>query len=223
MDPVDETEDSATIDQADDGTDNDPVDIVKVQQDFYESLKNESVNEYSEILNREVLKSTVESVMSLYIKMPEKELNSFTDCLWGQRKYTGSDGLRISQLFVCCLFDSNGELSYPLDLKSSKFTIRPIYRIPKCFKNGTHQRDCCAVFVDEFGRVYKSWNNFRTENKYGNCLIVGPKGGFYDISTNNQVELDIGYQKDGVFKYLDYTSTAASLGSTGVFLGELNI
>ncbi|XP_031623104.1 uncharacterized protein LOC116340649 [Contarinia nasturtii] len=220
MEKIEEADDGAidVIGDEDDG----PVDIIKIQQDFYESfipiLTDKSTHGYSEVLNKEVLKDMIKSTVELYTDMNESEINSFSDCLWEQKKFTGSDDLRISQLFVCCVHDTKGQITYPLDIKSTKFSIRPIYRVPKCFKKTQHQRDCCAVFIDEFARVYKTWSNFCEKNKYGNCLIIAPKGGFYDATTENKVELDIFYQKDGVIKYFDYGSTAASLGSAGVLL-----
>lgn len=187
IDTTDEGANGGAIDGADNGADDGrPVDIVKVQQDFYELFKNDlsdrSTHGYSEILNKMVLKDMIESTILFYTKMNEKELISFCDCLWEQRKFTGSDDLRISQLFVCCVLDAKGKISYPLNIQSKQFTIRPIYRIPKCFKNNQHQRDCCAVFVDEFARVYKCWEDLIKNNKYGNCLVVAPKGNYFILT-----------------------------------------
>lgn len=212
MDPID--------DVTNDGSDE--VDILKTQQNFYESFKDvitdESTHGYCEVLNKDVLEDMIKSTMVLHTKLNDKELNSFSECLWEQRKLTGNEELKIAQIFVCCVHDANEKLTYPLKIKSKKFLIRPVYRIPKCYRKTQNHTNCCVIFVDEFGRVYQSWMDFLRKNKYGNCLIVAPKNGFYAVSANNQVQCDVTYQRDGVFKYVDYTSTAASLGSAGVIL-----
>lgn len=223
VDAVEANDDAVEVnDVINDGAEDDPVDIIRTQQKFYESFKSELSDKFShgycEVLNKEVLTNMIETTMMLYTKLNYKELVSFSELLWQQKKFTGSDNLKVSLLFVCCVFDSKGELTYPLNIKSKKFLIRPVYRIPKCYKNTEHQRGCCAIFIDEFGRIYPNWQRFIQKNKYGNCLIVAPKGGFYDASESDEVELDITYQKDGVCKYFDYTSAGASFGATGLIL-----
>lgn len=214
----DEYEDNHIM--VEDKADNGPVDIIKAQQGFYESFKDEISNQsshgYLEVLNEGVLKGVIQDTLALYCNIAADELNSFAKILWEQKKLTGTEHLKILQLFVCCVHDSNQELSYPIDIKSNKFTIHPIYRIPKCKKNATSQGRCCAVFVDEFARVYKSWDNFKQKNKYRNCLIVAPKDGFYSASTDDKVYLDIFFQKEGFLKFVDIGSTVGSVGSAVV-------
>lgn len=172
-----------------------------------------------EVLNEEVLKNVIKDTLQFYNNLAADELNSFVKILWEQKKLTGTEHLKILQLFVCCVYDSKQELSYPPDIKSEKFTIHPIYRIPKCFKKTTtNQGNCCAVFVDEFGRVYKSWDGFKQKNKYNNCLIVAPKDGFYSASTFDKVNLEIYSKKNGITKFLDTGSTVGSVASAGVIV-----
>lgn len=222
----DETEDEDEVQDehrtVEDQVDNGPVDIIKAQQGFYESFEDEFANQnihgYLEVLSEEVLKDVIKETLTLYCNLDKNEFNSFAKILWEQRKLTGTEDLKILQLFVCCVRDSNQELSYPIDIKSEKFTLHPIYRIPKCVKkNAASQANCCAVFVDEFARVYKSWANFKQKNKYGNCLIVAPKDGFYS-AIGDKVNLDIFFQKDGFLKYVDTGSTIGSVASAGVIL-----
>lgn len=201
---------------------NGPVDIIKAQQGFYESFKDEIANQnthgYLEVLSEEVLKDVIKDTLTLYCNLNKNEFDSFANILWEQRKLTGTEDLKITQLFVCCVRDSNQELSYPIDIKSEKFSLHPIYRIPKCVKkNAVSQANCCAVFVDEFARVYKSWADFKQRNKYGNCLIVAPMGGFYS-AIGEKVNLDIFFQNDGFLKYVDTGSTVGSVASAGVIL-----
>lgn len=204
-----------------DGSDTGPVDIINAQQGFYESFKIEIADKHShgyvEVLNQEVLKDVIKETLTLYCNLSVNELDSFAKILWEQKKFTGTEHVKMLQLFVICVHDSNGALSYPPDIKSMKFTIHPIYRIPKCFKqNATNQGGCCALFIDEFGRVYKSWNNFKQKNKFKNCLMVAPKDGFYSATVADKVNLDIFFQKDGFLKYVDTGSTVGSVASAVV-------
>lgn len=203
----------------------DPVDIIQKQQMFYDQFEHHTMSNpdtygYINVLNEEVLKEVIESGFKLKLyDNSSDELNSFANILWEQKKFTGTEHLKIIQLLVICVHDSKNVLSYPLDIKSKEFSIHPIYRIPKCFhKNDIKHGKCCAIFVDQFARVYKSWDNFMNDNKFGDCLIVAPKDGFYSSNVQKKVNLDIFSQKEGVLKVFDTTSALGGFAAAGVTL-----
>lgn len=43
------------------------------------------------------------------------------------------------------------------------------------------------IFVDEMGRVYQNWDDFKSNNAYGRSIIVAPKLGIYSPDENGKV------------------------------------
>lgn len=199
--------------------DNDaPIDIIKVQQEFYEMFGHKS----AVIYDCYTCKAALE--VKLDLLMPDMNVTKKTlliDLIWSQKKFMGDKHLFMSPIFVCCIYDTKikDHLTHPLDIKSNRFSIHPVFRVQKCLgasvdENG--QTKCCSIFVDEFARAYINWKDFREKNKYDDGLVIAPRTGIYNGSSNDQVLLDIFVRKSGLTKNLDTGSTVVGLASAGV-------
>lgn len=135
------------------------------------------------------------------------------DQIWSQRQFTGNVDLCMSPIFVYVVKDTDisKRLTYPLNIKSKNFSVHLVFRVQKCSGHSvdaTGQNECCAIFVDEFCRVYQNWNDFIRNSEYGDGLIVAPKRGIYNGSPlNDHVLLDIVSRDSGVTTFLDTTSS----------------
>lgn len=139
--------------------------------------------------------------------------------IWSQRIHRGGCDrqLLMSPIFICIVQDCNiKRLTYPLNIKSKRFTVHPVFRVQKCSgilsvdQNG--QNKCCAVFIDEFGRVYPNWNEFLKHCKYSDGIMIAPKMGIYNGATEtDEVLLDIAGRSSGVTKILDNSSVAVGM------------
>lgn len=53
------------------------------------------------------------------------------------------------------------------------------------------------IFVDEYGRVYQNWEEFKTNNEYPTGYIVAPTNGVYNTNADidsinfNRVQLEV--------------------------------
>lgn len=195
-----------------------PVDVLKLQQEFYEMFGHKSSVIYDCYTSKEALEVKIDLIMP---EMNPIRKTALTDLLWQQRKFMGNKYLLMSPIFVCCIYDTNinDHLTYPLDIKSKSFSIHPVFRIQKCLstvvdENG--QAKCCAIFIDEFARAYINWKDFREKNKYEDGLVIAPKAGIYNGSADDCVLLDIFVRKSGLTRNLDTGSTVVGLASAGV-------
>lgn len=189
--------------------DEQPIDIIKLQQEFYEMFGHKSTVIYDCYTSKVSLEVKIDLIMP---EMNATKKATLVDLIWSQRKFMGGKHLFMSPIFVCCIYDTNikDQLTYPLDIKSCRFSIHPVFRVQKCLgtsidENG--QTKCCAVFVDEFARAYVNWKDFREKNKYDDGLVIAPKTGIYNGSTNDQVLLDIFVRRSGLTRNLDTGST----------------
>lgn len=182
------------------------VDIIQLQQGFYEMFG------YGSHLIYDCYPSKVFVEMKINLILPglnDVNKNRLVDMIWTQRIHRGNVHLLMSPIFVCVVYDTNinGRITYPLNIKSKKYSIHPLFRIQRCSgdsidENG--QNKCCAIFVDENGRVYANWDDFRTNNKYDDGLVIAPKKGIYNgYPSTGQVLLDIFLRKSGVTRTLD--------------------
>lgn len=193
-----------------------PVDIIKTQQEFYEMFGHQSAIVYDCYATKETLE------MKINLMMPQVKSNqrqNLIDTIWEQRKYTGNKCLLMTPIFICCIYDNTNvkdRLTYPLDIKSSHFSTHPVFRIQKCADEFRGSAGCCAVFVDEFARVYMNWIDFRDKNKYENSLIIAPRNGIYNGSADDKVFLDIFLKTSGITETLDKGSTVLGLASAGI-------
>lgn len=172
---------------------------------------------------------TCKAALEVKVDLIMPEMNAakkatLIDLLWTQKKFMGDKHLFMSPIFVCCIKDQltniKDQLTYPLDIKSRLFSIHPVFRVQKCSGTATDangQTKCCAIFVDEYGRVYVNWKDFREKNKYDDGLVIAPRNGIYNgSSSTDQVLLDIFMRKSGLTRNLDTGSTVVGLASAGV-------
>ena len=89
--------------------------------------------------------------------------------------------IAITTIFVVC------------DLQDGNYWERPVFRIKKCFNS---KKENCRIFIDDSGRVYSSWKDYKENNKLPKCRIVAPSNGKYSGLIINE-EL----QKVSMFKY----------------------
>lgn len=136
-----------------------PVDVIKVQQEFYEMFGHKSSVIYDCYTTKEALEVKIDLIMP---EMNPMRKNTLNNLLWEQRKFMGNHYLLMSPIYVIITNDKsiNEHLTYPLDIKSKSFSIHPVFRIQKCSstvvdENG--QTKCCAIFIDEFSRLYVNW------------------------------------------------------------------
>lgn len=191
--------------------DNAPMDIIQIQQGFYETFGYGSYLIYDNYPSKVFVEMKIDLLLPALDKTNK---NRLIDTIWSQRIHRGNFQLYMSPIFVCVVYDSNvsGRLSYPLSITSKRFSIYPVFRIQKCNGNSTDangQNNCCAIFVDEFGRVYRNWEDFSNNNKFDDGLVVAPKMGIYNgLPSTNHVLLDIFLRSSGVTRKLDTGSTA---------------
>ncbi|XP_031622411.1 uncharacterized protein LOC116340207 [Contarinia nasturtii] len=196
-----------------------PVDIIKLQQEFYEMFGHKASVIYDCYTEKVELEVKIDLLMPEMNKAKKMQL---VDLIWSQKKYMGDKHLFMSPIFVCCIYDHNikDHLTYPLNIQSKRFSIHPVFRVQKCLGTATDengQTKCCAIFIDEFGRAYVNWKDFREKNKYEDGLVIAPRTGIYNgSSSNDQVLLDIFVRKSGLTKNLDTGSTVVGLASAGV-------
>lgn len=188
---------------------NAPVDMIKLQQEFYEMFGHKSSVIYDCYTSKMPLEVKIDLIMPGLTEMKRTQL---VDLIWSQRKFMGNKQLFMSPIFVCCIHDYNikDHLKYPLDIKSKRFSIHPVYRVQKCLGTSTDengQTKCCAIFVDEFARAYVNWKDFREKNKYEDGLVIAPRSGIYNGSSKDQVLLDLFVRRSGLTKNLDTGST----------------
>lgn len=194
-------------------------DIIQKQQDYYELFG------YGSYLIYDFYPSKMFVEMKIEILLPDQSAenkNRLVDAIWSQRIHRGNIELLMSPIFVCAVYDMNlgDRITYPLNIKSKKYSVHPVFRIQKCCGSSTDangQSKCCSIFVDELGRVYANWDDFRKNNKLDDCLVVAPKMGIYNADqSTNQVLLDIFARSSGVTRNLDTTSAVVSEYATEV-------
>lgn len=195
--------------------DDQPVDIIEKQQNFYRLFGFGSNLIYDCYPSAVFVQKKIEILCPDLDEERKKEL---IEIIWSQRIHRGGSDrqLLMSPIFICIVRDSNiknNRLTYPLNIKSKRYTVHPVFRVQKCSgissvdRHG--QNKCCAVFVDTFGRVYQNWSDFLKNCKYSDGLMVAPKMGIYNGSTEtNQVLLDIARRSSGATKVIDGSSTA---------------
>lgn len=210
MAEVDTVDDAAVVAES-------PVDIIKLQQEFYDMFGHKSNVIYDCYTTSESLEMKISLIMP---EMRRDKQTTLAKTIWDQKKFTADKCLLMSPIFVCCMYDNAGmkdRLTYPLDIKSTRFSIHPVFRVQKCTtRTGFDSFKRCALFVDEFARVYANWADFREKNKYDDCLVVTPKNGIYSGSDDDKVLLDIFLRRSGFTKNLDTGSTVVGLASAGV-------
>lgn len=199
------------------------VDIIKMQQEFYEMFGHNTSIIYDCYADKEALEVKIDLIVP---EMNAAKKAALIDLVWAQRRFMGNKHLFMAPIFVCCIYDveAKGQTANLLSIESKEFTIHPVFRIQKCLatlKLDKCSTKCCALFVDEFGRVYANWQDFREKNKYEDGLVIAPKNGIYNGSADDNVLLDIFVRRSGLTRNLDTGSTVVGLASAGVGVATL--
>lgn len=208
---------AAVAAETDAETEENPVDMIKLQQEFYDMFGHKSNVIYDCYTSCESLEMKISLIMP---DMRRDKQTTLAKTIWDQKKFTTDKCLLMSPIFVCCMYDNadiKDRLTYPLDIKSTRFSIHPVFRVQKCTtRTGSDSFKRCALFIDEFARVYANWTDFREKNKYDDSLVITPKNGIYSGSDDDKVLLDIFLRRSGFTKNLDTGSTVVGLASAGV-------
>ena len=140
------------------------------------------------------------------------------DILWGLRKYSGNECLLMSTIFVCCKTDYPRNKRLLDVLTEEEFDVYRVYRIRKCSIGGNYTKNCCALFVDELGRVYDNWKEFKSDQKFRVDVMVAPRDGIYmERADKNEVDLEgVRYAANGIVEAVDIGSSCVGLAAAGV-------
>lgn len=150
------------------------VDIIDKQQEYYEILGHKTETVYDCYTTKELLKHKLGVVM---LGMEADKLAELIETIWMQRKFSGQKCLFMSLIFVLCVHDADSDAKnrHPIRIRSKQFTHHPVFRIQKCTR--ASEASCgkpCALFVDEYARVYKNWEDFCENNRLENSLVIAP-------------------------------------------------
>lgn len=163
-----------------------------------------------------------------YKEKNKEKVQTLTEVIWSQRFYVGQAnvfGVRMSPIFVFCDYDNDNlrkKVSYPLSMKSNKFSLHPVFRVQKCVTESADDRSCCAIFIDELGRVYEDWKDFTENNRFDDCVMLVPTNGIYlGDSRNDDVLLDVILRKMNLIKVLDASSVITGVVATGVSVAAI--
>lgn len=174
--------------------------------------------------------STLQRKLGFLFSDEEKYEKSreLAEIIWAQRFCVGSAnafGVRMAPIFVICVYDNYNmrrKFTHPLDLKSNKYSMHPVFRVQKCVHDESDARGCCAIFIDELCRVYKDWQDFTENNKFADCVMLTPKDGIYmGDQRHNEVLLDVFLRKSGVTHVMDVGSTIVGVAAAGLTLAAL--
>lgn len=195
------------------------VNVVAQQQEFFELFGHPSSIIYDCYTTKESLALKMNLILP---HMREEQRNTLITTLWEQKEFTGGNCLFMSPIFITLVYDhvATTEASKQpiLKIESKRFTVHPVFRVQKCIatKPGDSCVKCCAIFVDETARVYNSWLQFRTDNRFEDGLVVAPFNGIYNAAADEKVALELFLRKSGMTKGFDRGSTVVGLASAGV-------
>lgn len=188
------------------------IDIIEQQQHFYELFGHSSSVVYDCYTTIELLAKKVDLILPQKNEIERKDL---TTAIWNQNVYNGGNCLLMSPIYITLVFDHKPQVESKILSKS--FKVQPVFRVKKCTtKLSGEDGNCCAIFIDEYGRVYRNWTEFRTNNVYDDGLVVAPMNGVYNASPENAVKLEFFERKAGITKSLDRSSMVVGLTSAGI-------
>lgn len=132
------------------------------------------------------------------------------EAIWSQKKYYGGK-LLMSILYIVKTKEIDGaELHSAED--ETDFSCHPLFRIRKCTV-GEASIDCCMIFVDECGRVYQNWADYKRKNILPEGVLIAPRNGIYNIDSDGNVRLEnvLSPASTAESKLLNATDTGASI------------
>lgn len=204
----------------------DTVDLVETQRYFYDVFGHSA----SVIYDLYPSISTLQRKLGFLFSDEKKYEKSrkLAEIIWAQRFRVGEAnafGVRVAPIFVICVYDNYNmrrKFTHPLEMKSNKYSMHPVFRVQKCVHDASDARGCCAIFIDELCRVYEDWEDFTKNNKFDDCVMLTPKDGIYmgDVR-QNEVLLDIFLRKSGITQVLDVGSTIGGIAAAGLTAAAL--
>lgn len=190
------------------------IDIIEQQQHFCELFGHSSSIIYDCYTTKESLAQKIDLILP---QKREIERNELTTTIWDQNGYNGGNCLFMSPIYIILVLDHQPKPQSKI--VSKNFQVHPVFRVQKCMTKlpGESGDNCCAVFIDESGRVYTNWIEFRTDNVYDDGLVVAPFNGIYNVSPpDDKVKLELFERKAGVTKTLDRSSMVIGLASASI-------
>lgn len=189
------------------------IDIIEQQQHFCELFGHSSSIIYDCYTTKESLAKKIDLILP---QKNEIERNELTTIIWNQNVYNGGNCLLMSTIYITLVLDHQPQPQSKILSKS--FRVHPVFRVQKCTTKLPSESNghCCAVFIDESGRVYMNWSAFRTNNVYDDGLVVAPFNGIYNVSLDDKVKLELFERKAGITRILDRSSMVIGLTSAGI-------
>lgn len=191
------------------------IDILEQQQHFSELFGHPSSIIYDCYTTQESLAQKIDLILP---QRNETERHELTKTIWKQNVYNGGNCLFMSPIYITLVLDHKPSPQVASQILSKSFQVHPVFRVQKCVRKFPDEinRDCCAVFIDETGRVYKNWTLFHKDNLYDDGLVVAPLNGIYNNSSDDKVKLEFFERKAGITRSLDRSSMVIGLASAGV-------
>lgn len=191
------------------------IDIIEQQQHFCELFGHSSSIIYDCYTTKDSLAQKIDLILP---QKKEEERHELTKTIWHLNAYNGGNCLFMSPIYITLVLDHKSSQHAPPKILSKSFQVHPVFRVQKCMRNLPEEIDshCCAVFVDESGRVYMNWSLFRRDNVYDDGLVVAPLSGIYNTSSDGEVKLEFFERKAGITRSLDRSSMVIGLASASI-------
>lgn len=191
------------------------IDIVEQQQHFCELFGHSSSIIYDCYTTKDSLAQKINLILP---KKNEIERDELTTTIWNQNSYNGGNCLFMSPIYITLVLDHEPSPQVPSKILSKSFQVHPVFRVRKCMRKFPDETNsnCCAVFIDESGRVYMNWSLFRTDNVYDDGLVVAPLNGIYNALPDDQVNLEFFERTAGITRIVDRSSMVIGLASASI-------
>ncbi|XP_037033094.1 uncharacterized protein LOC119072064 [Bradysia coprophila] len=190
------------------------IDIIEQQQHFCDLFGHSSSIVYDCYTTKESLARKIDLILP---QKDDVERSELMETIWNLKAYNGGNCLFMSPVYVTLALDHKPQVQKKI--LSKRFQVHPVFRVRKCstktpIGNGD---SCCAIFIDELGRVYMNWADFRSDNIYDDGLVVAPINGIYNVSpSDNKVKVEFFERRSGITKSLDRSSMVIGLSSAGI-------
>ncbi|XP_077291241.1 uncharacterized protein LOC143914775 [Arctopsyche grandis] len=189
---------------------------------------------YSELLGSEDELNLIKSDHSGYIgytKEQSAESQKVYNKVLDFAKYSaGGDRIYMSILYACCVplikkKSNTSDLSCYAHVQSFKLLTKPIFKLRKCIRSSNINNPPCCSYIDDHGRVYCNWTNYKEKNKLPEGVLILPKDGTYskiEVDRQLQVSLDCVLSpassvKTKALNIANKVGMGIGLGSAGVF------
>lgn len=149
-------------------------------------------------------------------KAMEKIRQAVYNSTIAQSKYTNKNLLATFILVTVAEGTTHHQAQY-----ATKFSIHLLVRTRKCM-NDDDSTNCCMVFIDEQGNVYKNWTHFMETNVLPEGIALAPPNGVYRTE-NDSFQLDswLTPASSAVAKAAGIADVAAGVGGFAAAGGTL--